>query len=169
MLVHCSLVHALAQLGPEEDSLLLGLVSPPFETVPIAQAPSRSPAAGNWRAPRVLAPGFSKLPGSLLWTWELSPDYICSSRLLAPGEAVWKFWHRSLPYSYRPCNPKDLGFGEIFLGGLSRGCPSWKDICVYLILVGLPRGCPTWKAICMHLNGSLVLEELVNEVLSCVL
>lgn len=43
----------LVQLGSEEDSLHLGLVSPPLETVPLAQALSYSCAAGNqcgWRA-----------------------------------------------------------------------------------------------------------------------
>lgn len=116
-----------------------------------------------------LWPGFSELPGSLLWTWELSPDYIYSSRLLAPGETVWKFWHHSLPYSYRLCRAEDLGLGEIFLVGLSRGCPTWKAFYEYLILVGLCGGCPSQKALWMKLNRSLVPEEAVHEILGSLL
>lgn len=143
-------------------------VSLPLETVPLAQALSHSLAARNQRAWRALALArLSELPGSLLWTWELSPDYIYSSRLLAPGETVWKFWHHSLPYSYRLCNAEDLGFGEIFLVGLSRGCPTWKAFYEYLILVGLCGGCPSWKALWMNLNCSLVPEEPVHEILGC--
>lgn len=55
LLAYCSRIHALVQLGPEEDSLHLGLVSPPLKTVPLAPALSRSPAAGNQRAWRALA------------------------------------------------------------------------------------------------------------------
>lgn len=116
-----------------------------------------------------LWPGFSEFPGSLLWTWELSPDYIYSSRLLAPGETVWKFWHRSLPYSYRLRKDEDLGFGEIFLVGLSRGCPTWKTFYEYLILVGLCGAYPSWRALWMNLNRPLVPEEPGHEILGSLL